>query len=237
MSDSVRIIASGCREGGVFMIIFSVVVYPLPSGEPMAASLSQHVLRMDPHEKIIRENMRSLADLVLDQYGIHTLKTPDGIYYALVEPNKLSFWAASEEVSTHAQLAVFSKIREAKRTKDLLDIIKEPELAVKTKVDIALEQVAEVKAIVIKDIEHLMSRGEKIEELLPKTEALVQQVVKFKQEAIKVRRQSQCPGLFSLFTSVKNYFWGGTYDYEYQPNKKTAMLDKEITSPSPMLKH
>lgn len=200
------------------MKIFSIALYPLPEGDPIVASIRNNQFGIEPHEKEIHKTMRPLADLVLNQQGVHKLKTPEGIYYAFITSHKLAIWALDEEISTHAQLAIFDKISKARSATDLAEMIKQPELAAKTKGDILLEQVDEVKAIIIKDIDKLIERQEKLEELLPRTENLARDGIKFNKAAKHLKQRYQCPSIFSFFTAVKSYFWKQSYEYQYTPS-------------------
>lgn len=203
------------------MKIFAIVLYPRAQNQPVISAATHSLIGMESHEKLIRKKYQSIENYVATRQGVHTLKTDGGIYYAISTPDKTIYIAVDTELNLHSQLTLFDKVLRAKNKKDLENLIENPMAAVLSRADVILQDVEEAKKIVMNDIDKIIARGEKIENLVQSTEMLSQQTLKFKTAAIALREKSECPSLFTLFMKAKNFITGtGHYVYEYCPWKK-----------------
>lgn len=208
------------------MKILSIVVYPFdPNSKILSTSLGSQFLWMDPIEKIIRQKLKPLADEVKNKYGIHKLKFSEGLFYACVDHKKISIIAVDTDLTRRQQFALFEKIDAASNTQSLFELICSPEDAVFVKIDDIKNNLAEVKDIVMTDLDKILERHETIENLKNRTDFIANESKKFNHRAIELRRRSYCPNLFSFFDNismVKNYFWptqDETVEYDYYPLK------------------
>lgn len=218
------------------MKIYTIVIYPSSlKDKPFSASLNTGLLQMDPHEKTIRDN-KWMADWVKNRQGIHELKPtnsnyPSGIYYGFISQEKISILATDERLTPYAQDVLFKKINEAQNSKDLMQLIQNPTEAIKSdlekmqeidKIKIAKikEDLEDIRQVMLQNMDKLIERGDKIEDLQSKTELLVKDAERFKKESTKLKNRYYCPGLFSIFTSIKNLVWKDSYEYEYRPTPK-----------------
>lgn len=209
------------------MKILTIIVHQA-SGEILSTTNVLHSLWKTAEEKFIKEQLLPIAGALEGEHGIHELSTLHGIFYAYIANDKFAFVASDEKIPADMQLGLFDKIRQATSSRELVIILKDPVQAAKTKPQLVLEEIENLKPIMMSNIEKLIARQEKLEYILLATEELAQNGIKFKDRATKLRRQSQCPffyPLFSFFSSVKakvnHYVW---------PEQKANIENAEITN-------
>ncbi|MBA3661698.1 MAG: hypothetical protein H0W64_08230 [Gammaproteobacteria bacterium] len=216
------------------MKIATIIVYLQPDGMILSTSASKNFLWKSAEEKFIKKQLLPVADALVGENGIHELSTPHGVYYAFIAPDRFAFLAVDEKIPTSMQLGIFEKIRVAKTNRELMVIMQDPVQAAKTKTDLILEQVDDLKKIMMSNIDKVLDRQDKIEYLLFATEELAHHSDDFKMKARNLKRRSQCPlffPLFALFNTVKatitSYVWREQPDltvenssgYDYKPTR------------------
>lgn len=200
------------------MKIFSIVVCTFkPEKKIISSSVDVGFLRSNPHEEYIRQSMENVTEL----YGLHSLKTADAYYYALVEKKKIIAIAVDEKLKHENLKVLFDHIDSALTPQSLTTIIKNPEDYVRSTIDKINDTIADVNEIMRDNIEKILERGEKIESILMKTEILVKESALMKQKSIDLKRHMRCPTLFGMYRAVRDFIWGDQeYEYEAPANRR-----------------
>lgn len=222
------------------MKIYTIVVYPLSTNSPsFGAALNSTLFKSDPYEKALKENkeIHELIEKIKKIPGIFQLKPPanddqlpEGFYYAFVN-NKISILVTDEKLTPLAQDGLLEKLNEVQNPKELMALIQNPIEAIKSeaerldearKIKIAKIQqdLDTTKQTMLQNLDKIINRGEKIEELRSKTESLVQCSRQFKKSSTQLKNRYYCPGLFSIFSTIKNFIWKDGYEYDYRPLQK-----------------
>lgn len=217
----------------VGMKIFSIVIFP-PNQKPFSASLTTALFQTDPHEKIIKDN-KWRADPIKNQNGIYELKPTQSnaqkdFFYCFIDNGRIAILACDEMISPHGQDALDKKISAAQNSESLMSLIQRPAEAIKSdiekqyevekiKINKIKQELEETKTVLKDALDKIVERGENIKELQIKTEELEKTARSFKKEATKLKNSYYCPGLFSIFTTIKNFVWRDSgYEYAYRPS-------------------
>ncbi len=200
------------------MKIYCIVVYTSASKKyGFHASLNDGWHAVEPHLETIQNNIQVVLSMIKDRDGIHTLSTRDQLYYAYQAGDELVLLATDEALSPDRLRNLFINIAEAHNSEDLDKLIKNPEEAVKSRLVEIQQMLEETMQQLRDDIEKITSRGDDLTELMEKTEKLAIESFKFSKRATDLKNKKRCPGLFSFFNSVQNFFSSETYHYDYEP--------------------
>lgn len=225
----------------VCMKIFAIVVYR-SARNSFSASLDSNFLGIltDPFEKLIRdtleENNGMYVDFLRENTGTHSLSMTGAASYARCIGEKIVV-VAVDEAMNHIQLhKLMDNIDVATTSRDLKNIINNPEQSVKDKYDMKMDAVRddieETKQQMMINIDKIIERGEKIENLKEKTEALEKQAILFRKSTTKLKESMRCPGMWSLFTPVANLaswvFRENEVKYEYEAEEPEGRKNRRV---------
>lgn len=200
------------------MKIYCIVLFTsLSRKEKIEVSQYAGWLSTEPHLAKIQQFLPVIINVLDDRDGIHRLKTDEDVYYAYLDHDKLAIAVFDEEISPLNQFNFFQKVFAAQNQQALESLLNNPQTAIEGKIDLIKKELEETVEVLRADVEKLVEREEMLTQLIEKTAALNAESLKFSKRATDLKNQTRCPGLFSFFNSVKSWFGGGNYEYDYEP--------------------
>jgi hypothetical protein len=183
-------------------------------------------LKADPYKSLLEEEIWPLVQLVRHQKGVHKIKIAEGVFYAQISNDNVIIVITDDVIAANNLQQLFNNITAAKNSKATLkSIIRNPENATVTKIELVQEQIDEVTEIMQDNVKKMLLRGEKLEEVEQKTKELYQTAQDFKQSAKKLR-QNACWDSFFIYRFYK-WMWPAKVEdpktkteYEYTPANK-----------------
>lgn len=187
----------------------------------ISAPIKSGFWQTNSYEKKIQNYFPEIYQSIQDQIGIHILSLQGSTYYALVFKEKIAVLALDEKISEHQSLGLYENIAKVNHSQHLHDLIMTPEKALQSRTDKMKQELDETVMILHQTIDKLTERGEKIGNLLTKTEELANNTIEFKRKTKEMNRS--CPYLFpifSIYNSISERIWGEP-KYEYHEVKST----------------
>lgn len=203
------------------MQIYSIVIYNKLS-QKIQCEVPAHILKVNAHSKIIKQTLLPLALPLINITGIHKVTLENDFYYVFVSPRTMAMVAVNQSLSPHHTLVLYQALEHAHEDHILLEsILKNPEHALKTKIDEVKGSLDELKDTTMQTVDKIIQRGERIEILLKKTEALTQESIQFNKKAHQLKNRYLCPGVFFFFSQISQLWQKTKVEHEFQPIEKS----------------
>lgn len=211
------------------MKIYSILVFSAADLKKlMSASQEPNWFSADPREDDICTFLDANKKNFVNKLGYHKLKiSGQAVYYMQVTQDHLYAVAVDVELTEVQKRHLFAHIVQAKQKNDLENILKDPESAT---TDIGMQKIAaiqkelnETKDIMLENIDKVLLRGEKVEDLVQRTDELKRTAGDFEWSATRLKNKQRCPFFYSIFESLRSMVSsddGYTYQPEHQSIKK-----------------
>lgn len=204
------------------MNIYAIAVYPI-NANPIIATIHSNPLKADPYKEILETSIKPLADMLYEQTlkdaeekpdkeaflkaeyeRLRKLKIADGYFYGKFMQDAKIIILVDDVIPATKIKQLFDNLTNAQRSKSTLrNILRKPDQATKTKIELLQEELDDVVDIMKDNIDKMILRGGKLEDLKEKSEEMLNTAIDFKKKGKKLREDACWNSLWP----VRLYYW------------------------------
>lgn len=200
------------------MKLYYILVQPIfPENKPLSAMNDHSCIA---HETYVTTHLTTFQSYLIDNPGHHSFVHDNAFYYVQSSATHIAVCVTDSTLSAFAQQSLFSKIIAASSNKALQKLLSDPAIATQTSTEKILHELDVLKQQMASNLDKIIERGQKIDDLQIKADQLQETSNQFKIKSTELKRSIQCPSLFSLFYAVKNLFWREAATYQFEPTEK-----------------
>lgn len=197
------------------MKLYYLLIQPLQATKkPISA---RNAPSSDAHEAYVTTHLSTFTPFLLENPGIHHFKHDSAYYYVQSSASHIAVCVTDSELSADAQHCFFAKLTPSTTTQNLQKLLQDPLTATQTSTEKILQDLDVLKQQMSTNLNKIIERGHKLDDLQIKTDQLQETCNQFKIKSTALKRNLQCPSLFTLYYAVKNFFWREAATYEFEP--------------------